>query len=71
MHKSKRATLLDFIHWLETSVTLLDHSLREREFLIKTNNLEHQIESWLAFKGGAVMEAVQNLMMLDNEARNV
>lgn len=52
LHKSKRAILSDFMHWLETSVTLLNHSLRERESVIKTNNLERQIESWLVFEDG-------------------
>jgi hypothetical protein len=55
LDKSKRAIVSDFMLWLESNTTLLNHSLRERESVIQTNNtnnMERQIESWLVFEEG-------------------
>ena len=52
LHTSKKSILSDFMHWLESSDTLLNHSLKERESVIDTKNLERQIESWFVFEEG-------------------
>jgi hypothetical protein len=52
LHRSKRVILSDFMHWLESSTALINHSLRERESVIETNHMERQIESWLVFEDG-------------------
>ena len=52
LDKSKVIIVSDFMHWLESNTTLLNHSLKERESVIQTNNMERQVESWLVFEEG-------------------
>lgn len=52
LHKSKVNIVSDFMRWIKSSNCLLNHSLRERESVIKTKNMERQIESWFAFEEG-------------------
>jgi hypothetical protein len=52
LNTSKRPIISNFMDWLETSTTLLNHSLRERESVIHTTNMERQIESWLVYEEG-------------------
>jgi hypothetical protein len=42
----------DFMDWLKQGRCLMNHSLRDRSSVIKTDKLERQIESWFVFEGG-------------------
>lgn len=52
IHESKSHIIDAFMKWIKSSTCLLNHSLRERESVIKTDKMERQIESWFAFEEG-------------------
>lgn len=52
LNKSKKPIVSRFMNWIESNTTLLNHSLKERKSVIKTENMERQIESWFVFEEG-------------------
>lgn len=52
VEESKKNIVDNFIHWVHKSECLLNHSLQERQSVIKTTHMERQIESWLVYHEG-------------------
>ncbi|HOO61788.1 MAG TPA: hypothetical protein PKV44_05125 [Bacillota bacterium] len=51
--KSKEKAVADFMDRIHSGKFVLNHSLRERESVIDTEEMERQIESWFAFHDGS------------------